>query len=361
MIRVCLLLTSLLSSLIYAAPAKILFGSCSHQDKAMPIFSAINQEQADLFVFLGDNVYGDTENMDDLAAKYQRLGKISGFKALKKSTPMIAIWDDHDFGENDAGMEYPHKEASRQIMLDFWQAPKNSARRTRQDGIYTSYFYGDENKNGERSRSVNKASKNSQSIQIIMPDLRWNRPSLNSVGKEGYITERAPKKMGPYSPSEIPNESMLGEQQWRWLESELLKPASIKVIASSLQLLPEFTGWESWANFPADRERLLNFIKKNKINGVIIISGDTHWGEISKVTEGLDYPLWEVTSSGLTEEWKDVSPNIHRVEGYTHAVNYGHVTIDWQQKDPLITFGLKNVEGNVVMQRKFALSSISPY
>lgn len=336
--------SSIPSSPFHGGPDKILFGSCSHQDKPMPIFDAINQEQSDLFIFLGDNVYGDTENMAHLAEKYQKLGKIPGFQTLKAQTPLIAIWDDHDFGENDAGAEYPLKEESRKIMLDFWQEKPDSARRTREDGIYTSYFYGDD-----------------QQVQVIMPDLRWNRPPLNSVGKVKYVLSRAPKKMGPYSASEKPKASMLGEKQWQWLEQELLKPAKIKIIASSLQLLAEFTGWESWANFPADRQRLLNFIRDNQINGVLMISGDTHWGEISKVTQDLDYPLWEVTSSGLTEEWKDVSPNVHRVSGYTHKVNYGFLDIDWQQQDPQLDFGLKDEKGQVVMKKTFNLSSISPY
>ena len=330
---------------IAKAPSKILFGSCSHQDKAMPILDAINQQQPDLFVFLGDNIYGDTENMADLADKYQRLGDKTGFKTLRETTPVIAIWDDHDYGENDAGAEYPKKEASRQIMLDFWQESPSSKRRTRADGIYTSYFYG----------------QGQQSVQVIMPDLRWNRPPLNAVSEAEYYNSKAPQNMGPYLPAQDRTLSMLGEAQWQWLEAELKKPARIKIIASSLQLLPEFTGWESWANFPYDRNRLLNFIKREQINGVVIISGDTHWGEISKVSDKLDYPLWEVTSSGLTEEWKDVSPNKHRVSGYTHKANYGELLIDWQRADPALTFGLKNVKGEVVMQKQFRLSSISPY
>lgn len=99
----------------YATPQKILFGSCSHQDKEMPILNAINKENADLFIFLGDNVYGDTENMSKLANKYKLLGNNEGIKTLRENTPTIAIWDDHDFGKNDAGAEYPQKEASRRL------------------------------------------------------------------------------------------------------------------------------------------------------------------------------------------------------------------------------------------------------
>ena len=340
-----LALSLVISANVTAAPSKILFGSCGHQDKNIPIFNAINKEQGDLFIFLGDNIYGDTNDMDVLANKYQRLGAKPGFKTLKAQTPIIAMWDDHDYGQNDAGKEYPHKEQSRQIMLNFWDEPANSARRTRPDGIYTSYMYGE----------------NEQTIQVIMPDLRWNRDALNHVGELEYYTKRKFNNQGLYSPSEVKGASMLGEAQWQWLEQELKKPAAIKLIASSLQLLPDFTGWESWANFPEDRNRLFALIKKHKVNGVVIISGDTHWGEISKYQQNLDYPLIEMTSSGLTEKWKDVSPNKHRVGDFTHNVNYGDLSVDWQQTDPAISLKLKGIDGEVIMQSDFSLSSISPY
>lgn len=328
-----------------AAPSKILFGSCGHQDKPIAIFDAINKEQADLFMFLGDNIYGDTEDMAVLAEKYQRLGQKPGFKTLRANTPVIAMWDDHDYGENDAGSDYPQKQQSRQIMLDFWQEPANSARRTRADGIYTSYIYGE----GERT------------VKVIMPDLRFNRAPLNQVSATTYQLERKPAKQGPYSPSTDKKASMLGETQWQWLENELKSDEKIKIIASSLQLLADFTGWESWANYPADRERLFALIKKHKVNGVIIVSGDTHWGELSKYQQGLDYPLYEMTSSGLTEKWKDVSPNKYRVGDYTHEVNYGDLSIDWQTTDPRIRIALKGINGKEILHTEFALSSISPY
>jgi len=342
-----MLLLSFLSVFISGnvAAQKILFGSCSHQDKAMPILKAINKEAADLFIFLGDNIYGDTKNMQDMADKYQRLGNNPEIKALRLATPTIAIWDDHDYGENDAGAEFPQKEQSRKLMLDFWQEPKNSARYTQKNGIYTAYMYGETH----------------EQVHVILPDLRWNRDRLTNVGMLDYRNKRKPKNMGPYSPRLEKNASMLGEIQWQWLENELQKPAKIKIIASSLQLLAEFTGWESWANFPNDRDRLLSLIKKHQVNGVIIISGDTHWGEMSKLTKNLDYPLWEVTSSGLTEEWKAVSPNKHRIGNFINKVNYGELSIDWRQEDPQIILNLKDVAGDVFNQQKMRLSTISPY
>lgn len=339
------LLAGLVATLSFNTLAidKIYFGSCGKQYKEMPIFNAIAKDNPDLFIFLGDNIYGDTEDMQELADKYQTLANHPGFKKLKATSELVAIWDDHDYGENDAGKEYPQKEASRKIMLDFWQEPKDSPRYQR-DGIYTSYMYGDKN----------------QEVQVILPDLRWNRDELHQVSKLDYVAKRAPINMGPYKVSPDAKASMLGEKQWQWLEQELLKPAKIKIIGSSLQLLPEFTGWESWANFPNDRKRLLNFIEKHAISGVIIISGDTHWGETSYVKNGKGYGLWEITSSGLSEKWKDVSPNEHRVGAFTHDVNYGFIEIDWQQADPLIEIGLKDVNGTVFSQQSFRLSSLQP-
>lgn len=337
------LLGGLLSAQAMATtPDKILFGSCSHQAKPMPILQAINKEQADVFLFLGDNIYGDTQDMHLLKQKYQQLGAQSGFSQLMDQHEIMAIWDDHDFGQNDGGAEYPQKEASRQIMLDFFKTPADSARRQRPDGIYTSRRFGE----------------NDKRIAVIMPDLRWNRPPINAVSEQVYQQQRKPDHQGPYAVHDDPQASMLGEAQWQWLEKELKKPAEIKIIASSLQLLPEFTGWEAWANYPYDRQRLLNFIKQHQISGVIMISGDTHWGEISRVDDNLPYPLWEVTSSGLTEEWKHVSPNQHRVGQATHQVNYGFIDIDWESPDPSIVIGLKDVNGQRVTQQQLHLSEL---
>lgn len=335
----------LLPILAQAQINKILFGSCAHQDKPMPILHTINRENSDLFIFLGDNIYGDTEDMKELAAKYNKLGANPGFKTLTTNTEVIATWDDHDFGENDAGSEYSKKFESKKIMLDFWGENKLSERYLRDDGIYTSYTYG----------------KGDNTIQVILLDLRFNRSPLNRVSKSSYINDRKPNNMGPYSPVDQARASMLGEKQWQWLETELKKPAKIKLIGSSLQLLADFTGWEAWANFPFDRNRLFDFIKNQKINGVMLLSGDTHWGEVSKYEDNMPYPLWEVTSSGLTEEWKEVSPNKHRVGKYTHKVNYGFIDIDWSKSDPLIHFGLKNINGAVVNSTEFALSTIRPF
>ncbi|MGJ8679743.1 alkaline phosphatase D family protein [Paraglaciecola sp.] len=317
---------------------KILFGSCLHQDKQQPIWQAMNTEQADLLVLLGDNVYGDTEDMAKLKAKYQKQWQKPGMQDMLAATPVVGIWDDHDFGENDAGREYPQKEASRQILLDFFAEPKDSERRTRPDGIYTSYILG----------------QAPRRIQVILPDLRWNRTKLKGVGKQTYLTTKAPLNMGPYEPHQDESASMLGEAQWIWLEKQLQQPADVRILASSLQLLPEFTGWESWANFPKERQRFLDLLDKYQIDNLVIVSGDTHWSELSKVKRKGNQELWEMTASGLTEEWKQVSPNKHRIgEPYSNA-NYGVIDVPSDANQPLV-LSIKDVTGNTVMQTEVEL------
>ncbi len=320
----------------------IAFGSCVHQDHPQPIWAAINAERADLFVFLGDNVYGDTEDMSVLRAQYRKLADNRGFRELARTTPLVATWDDHDFGMNDAGADYPMKAESRQIMLDFFGEPAESARRHREDGIYTSYRFGP---SGRR-------------VQLILLDLRWNRSPLQRADEATIAGEREPAGMGPYVPVAGPDAVLLGEAQWRWLERELERPADVRIIASSLQLLTEFNGWESWANFPAERERLFALLRRLGTEGVFIVSGDSHWAELSRLDGALDYPLWDLTSSGLTEEWHRVSPNPRRQgEAYAGA-NYGLMEIDWQLPDPAITLTIRDVHGNVVISHRLRLGDL---
>lgn len=337
-----LLSTSGLALASELALRSIAFGSCADQNHPQPIWTAINAESPDLFVFLGDNIYGDTEDMVVMQGKYRKLASHAGFAELRASTPTIAIWDDHDFGKDDAGLEYPKKEESRKIMLDFWGEPADSARRTREDGIYAAYEYGPEGKR----------------VQIILLDLRWNRTALQAVTLGKYNPVRIVKDMGPYIASDDPEAVLLGESQWSWLEEQLARPADLRIIGSSIQLLPEFSGWESWANFPEERSRLFSLLRKMDSKGVMIISGDTHWSEISRVDDATRYSLWEMTSSGLTKEWKKVSPNMHRVgEAYSKA-NYGLIEIDWERSDPIIMFSIRGVSGDAKTRLRLSLSEL---
>ena len=319
---------------------KIAFGSCSHQDKPLTILNSILAEQPAAMLWLGDNIYGDTQDVDILNAKYKKLADNENFKSLSNSTPFYAIWDDHDFGKNDGGKEFDFKHLSAIAFLDFWQVAKDDPRRQQKDGIYHSVVI-----NGPNDRT----------IQIIFPDLRFNRDPLNAVDMLTYQTMRKVQKMGPYNPDKTSKLSMLGKNQWEWFEAELKKPADIKIIASSLQVLAEYTGWEAWKNYPYDFNRLRNLVAELSLQNLLLISGDTHWAEISQQHIG-DIVLTEVTSSGLSEEWKDVSPNQYRTSPTYYQNNYGLIEVSWQDQNAQITIGFKNIDGEYVAVNKLDIA-----
>ena len=321
--------------------SRILFGSCCHQDKPQPIWDKILDRHPELFIFLGDNIYGDTRDMAVLKAKYDKQAK--NYSRIRKTSDVIAIWDDHDFGENDAGKDYPFRDPSKELFFDFWNEPKDSPRRRADDGIYGAYLYGPEDKR----------------VHIILPDLRYNRDTLRTVSSEQKATERDLAGLGPYLPVADKSKTMLGEAQWQWLEQQMQIPAKIKIIGSSLQYIASQPGWEAWSNFPHERQRLINLIRKYQVDGVFFISGDTHWAELSCQNKDVPYPLWDMTSSGLTQTWENVSPNAWRWNDLSFSgQNFGAIYIDWELKDPLVIFEVRDVKGQRVFQHTILLSSL---
>lgn len=319
----------------------IAFGSCANQSKPQPIWDAVTASRPDLFIFLGDNIYGDTEDMHLLRARYAQLGQNPGYQRLLATTPVIATWDDHDYGANDAGAEYPKKVESKQIFLDFFGEPVTSERRQRADGIYTAYAYG----------------PSGQRVQVLLLDTRWNRSPLAQVSEAEYAKRRF-QRIGPYTATTDPNAQLLGKAQWQWLAEQLRQPAEIRIIATSIPFLQAGTGWEIWANFPAEQERLLALIEETQANGILFITGDTHRAQFSKRTAGVPYPLWEVNSSGLTENVDWPAPDSSRLGGYYNEDNYGLLRIDWTETDPEITMEIRAVDNDLIFQNTIRLSEL---
>jgi len=292
---------------------KIAFGSCGYQDEPQPVLALAAEQKPDAFIFLGDNIYGDTDNMDTLQAKYNRWGAMDEFKKLESSTKIFATWDDHDFGRNDAGKYYPHKSESKEIFLKFFKEPAESDRR-KHDGIYKTEYL----KSGDKT------------IQVILLDVRTFRNNLPPYD----TTAKLPRESYFYTPDYIPHTStdstLLGAEQWQWLEAELAKPADLRLICSGSQFSIEYNGYEAWANFPHEQKRMLELLKKTKANGVIFLTGDVHYAEISKLEEPGLYPIYDVTASGITSTWDFATLNKNRIEGPVMDNHFGLLTIDWQ-------------------------------
>jgi alkaline phosphatase D len=322
------------------ALSRIAFGSCAHQEKDQPIWEAVLAAKPELMIMLGDNVYLDTRDPAVMKAKYEKLAAKPLFQRARAEIPMIATWDDHDFGENDAGGDYPMKEETRRQFCDFWGEAADSPRRTR-DGIYTSYVFGPQ---GRR-------------VQVILPDLRWNRTPIQKLDLAGADYEAWAKAKeeaklpvpGPYARNPDPTATMIGETQWR-------VPADVRVFGSSLQYIADFPGWEEWTNYPHDHQRLLQAIRSAKANGLFVISGDTHYGEISRLDVNVPYPIWDITSSGLTEVWPVLPPNAMRVGEAYRAENFGMIEIDWAAG--AIDVQVRGMDGSVRLSQRISLNAL---
>jgi alkaline phosphatase D len=321
---------------------KIAFGSCGHQDKPQPILAQAAELKPDFFIFLGDNIYGDTKNMDTLKAKYQRLGARPEFQKLLLSTKVLATWDDHDFGENDAGRHYPMKEKSKQIFLDFWKKPKDSERR-KHKGIYHSYLH----------------TIGNLSVQIIMLDVRTFRDNVKLA--EPKLRKHLGKTFFydlDYLPEINPDSTLLGAEQWKWLENQLKEVSDIKLICSGTQFGISFNGYESWANFPQEQSKMAKLIQKTRANGVVFLSGDVHYGEISKINFPNLYPIYDFTSSGITSRWDFATPNENRIEGPVMENHFGLLSI-FNEKEPLLRMEIWDVAQNQRVEYSVKLSEIS--
>jgi alkaline phosphatase D len=316
----------------------IAFGSCGYQKDPQPVIEQAAELRPDLFIYLGDNIYSDTYSMDTLRLNYAILAGKPEFQKLKSSTTIMATWDDHDFGWNDSGRHYPFKEESKQIFLDFF--PVDDSTVTQHPGIYHARMFEGEKK-----------------LQVIMLDLRTFRDKLLPYNGNRKNDARFNYEL-EYSPYETADSTMLGEAQWKWLEAQLQIPADLRIIGSSTQFGITHNGYEAWANFPHERQRMLDLIKRTKANGVLFISGDVHYAEISRVTEDGLYPVYDVTSSGITSKWDFATPNDNRIDGPVMENHFGMITIDWKKADPSITMQIRDVTGKIRIDRVIALSDL---
>ncbi len=304
--------------------SRIAFGSCSKHDLPQPLWTSILANNPQLWIWLGDNVYGDTEDMAVLRQKYDTQKMNIDYQALIARVPVIGTWDDHDYGVNDGGAEYPKKRESQQLMLDFLGEPANGQRRHREGG-YASYTYG--------------ADK--QQVKVILLDGRYFREALPRINGVYQINETG---------------SFLGEEQWRWLEKELThSKAAIHIIGCGVQFIAEEQKFEKWANFPQARKRFFDLLVKTKPAGTLLISGDRHIGEIAKYQpEGMPYPIYEVTSSGLTHVYEGgaAEPNRYRVGEQIKKLNFSLLEIDWSQPKPVVDLQLRGKDNVLYVSEK---------
>ncbi|MEO0338600.1 MAG: alkaline phosphatase D family protein [Bacteroidota bacterium] len=297
----------------------IALGSCNRQDSKQDMWEYILENDPQLWIWLGDNIYGDSEDMEVMKSKYLQQKYGEEYSKLRKQMPVVGTWDDHDFGANNAGKEFPKRDESQALMLDFLDVAPDAPVRN-QKGGYQAFTFGPKGKQ----------------VKVILLDSRYHRdaPISNRDGS-GYL----PNKTG----------TILGEVQWKWLENELRNSeAQVHLIGNGIQVIPQDHRFEKWFNFPKEREKLFNLLAKYQVANSILLSGDRHIAEISKLSvEGMNEPIYELTSSGMTHSYEKAGdePNRHRVSKLIGKRNFGVIKIDWEAnpiKIDLEVRGLKN-------------------
>ena len=291
---------------------RIAFGSCNRESLPQPIWPIIAANDPDLWIWMGDNIYGDSKDPAVIQKKYNLQFTKPNYASFRTQYPVIGTWDDHDYGWNNADRSYPIKSQTRDLTLEFMEVPKTDPRWSR-EGLYGTYTFG----------------PTGQQVRVILLDGRY------------FSTK--PKQ---------PDSDLLGPEQAAWLEQILATSnAQIHLIVSGIQILPEEHKYEKWANYPASRTWLLETLAEYSTPGVIFLSGDRHIHEISQLSvDGHSNPLTEITSSGLTHSWETFKgePNTKRIGEVHTGKGFGILHFDWQKSSVSVRAELRNIENSVV-------------
>tara|TARA_B100000482_G_scaffold68465_1_gene48093 strand:+ start:342 stop:1634 length:1293 start_codon:yes stop_codon:yes gene_type:complete len=397
---------------------RVAFGSSMHQHKKARIMKSIhNMDFIDVFIFAGDAMHHDTppcgmpwnehkcERVDWVRQLYRvwttadrwvrasfsshrnlvdTWSRMDDYNALGKNhvrkirgghphAPILATWDDHDYGEDDAGAEYAHKVESMRQFKDFWRNTEmdleprgfnDDDEWKKVDGVYRDYRL--------------HGCEDTLDVQVILLDTRSHRTPVKRVGvhhewKDYMWMWLKSYFKGSHSLTEDdigdhilvdpdPGHTMLGDAQWAWFQQKLAEPAGVRVVVSSTQVLAApANGFEAWVNFPTERDKLLDALTAAQKNShVVVLSGDAHYSEVS-VLETDDGKLYDFTASGLTEgwPWDHKNDNRHDEFGTFHANNFGVVEFRCNKGGTDVNFEVRDVDADVVVEMEVPLSDFT--
>lgn len=292
-------------------PLRIAFGSCARLqfDPVQPIWKTIAAMEPDLFLWLGDNIYADSDQAAAFEDLYARQRSIPGFADFAARVPQLAIWDDHDFALNNSDRTNPVKAMSLKLFNRWWANPSAGTAST--PGIFFRHSLGP--------------------VDIFMLDGRFYRDS-------------------PDVP-DGPGKTLLGAGQLAWLKRELkASKAVFKLLASGVAWAAGEPGSDSWASYLHERNALFDFIRDQKISGVIGLSGDVHKGEANCIpwSDKGGYDIYDLVSSGLAQalraDFVDQNPEVRLREPWIGSVNFGLLDFTFGA-DPSVAMSVRRVTG----------------
>lgn len=296
-----------------AAPLRVAFGSCARfqSDREQPIWRSIAAMEPDLFLWLGDNVYGDTYDPTVLAEEYRRQRDVASLQPLLRGVPQLAVWDDHDFGLNNHDRTSPVRDAALTVFRQYWSNPAYGTATA--PGVF---------------------------FQIAHSGIDWYFIDCRSYRDPNDLPDG-------------PGKTMLGSEQLEWLKRGLAaSSAPFKVIVSgSGWSAAKGSGGDSWASYRTERDALFDWIMANDVAGVVLVSGDTHVGELNCIprSDAGGYDLYDLVSSPLAQlpetSWMNRRPELRIRNVFARSENFGVLDIDATRADPTLRFTLFDIRG----------------
>jgi len=322
------------------------FSACM-RDKYEPhrVFEAISDQSPTFVALLGDQIYADFDGdintgpaasvLPGLRAKYDR-NFDEYFQTMSSQTPIVAIWDDHDYGQDNSDGAYRYKAEARKVFKETFPIYPFLVE---DGGLYYQFTVAD--------------------VDIFVLDTRWYRSPMQDSDDEG--------------------KTMLGEEQLEWLLKALKQStAPFKMIFSTVSLndyggdrSSGRRGFDSWMGYKFERNRILSFIEENQIQGVLVFSGDQHYPSAHILNWKAPLNSFSETDTSIAYSLSDVGSAVFDFSAsplhYTRAS--GHRLIPGNQEDPFYSFevfrtewsntSLTSVYGLVEVDTKSSAKSVS--
>lgn len=310
---------------------KFLYGSCVYINDSIYdrpgkpygqnpiILEKMANTEADFNIWGGDNLYlreADYSSASGIEYRYSHDRACKEYQKVLAVRPNYATWDDHDYGPNDSNHSYDLKQVTYNCFKNYF--PQRNYGNNAKDGIYQSFKFSD--------------------AQFFMMDDRFYR----SANELPDMVDGKPN----------PDKVFYGKQQLEWLKNALLSSnAAFKFIVNGGQVLNPNADKECLRSYTAEFNDIINFIKANKISGVIFISGDRHFTEMHKISSPDFYDLYDFTSSPITsgvyavDKTKEIV-NPTRVEGSLFiGNNFARIGVSGPKNERKVTFETFDQQG----------------
>ena len=301
----------------------VAFGACAgYIPMHERMWNLIADYKPDVFLTIGDNVYIDEpKSPDHQRYEYYRRQSRAEYRRLIANAAVYAIWDDHDFGGNDAtgGPDINKPEWKRSVFEVFRQNWVNPwyAGGDKRPGCWFSFSRGD--------------------VDFIFLDGRYYRSNSSKLPKSQH--------------------TMLGPVQKQWLLDSLKRSkATFKVLVSPVTWRGD--GADKWDGFPHEREEFFSFIGREKIDGVLLLTGDRHRTDILVHKRPSAYDLYEFENAKLT----NVHTNeVNKSALFSYSVKniFGHLVFDTTAADPTIAYTVYNIDNEKLQTLTLTRSQLS--